>query len=592
MFLKRYLPILQWLPAYRGATLREDLLAAFVVTVMLVPQSLAYALLAGVPPQVGLYASIAPLVCYALFGSSRALAVGPVAVIALMTAATASALAPPDSPEYLQIVLVLALLSGLIQFAMGLLRLGFLANFLSHPVIAGFISASAVLIALSQIRHLLGIPAQGSTLWPLLRDLATNLPQSHGLTLFIGLLSIALLYLARSVLPPWLRRRNAPDILIQFCRRFAPIIVVILTTLLVWRFDWQQAGVAVVGNIPASLPPFTLPEIPWSLARELVIGALLISLVGFVESVSVGQTLAAKRREHIVPDQELLGLGAANLGAAFSGGMPVTGGFSRSVVNEDAGAQTPLAGVFTAIGILAVILWFTPWLAHLPRATLAATIIVAIVPLIDRHVFAHSWRYNRADFSALVLTVLLTLGHSVESGLIAGVALSVALHLYRTGKPHIAILGCMPNSEHFRNIRRHRVLTRPDIIFMRVDESLYFPNVRHVENRISEALADYPEARHLVLVCSAINHIDTSGLDSLYTINQRLHDAGVALHLAEVKGPVHDRLQRIGFTRAIHGHIFLSAHAAWQAIPHPTGHSWRKSNSKPNRQAIPHPTGH
>ena len=553
MKIKHYFPLIGWLAQYRAATLRQDLLAALVVTVMLVPQSLAYALLAGVPPQVGLYASIAPILFYACFASSRSLAVGPVAVIALMTAASASALAPPDSPEYANIVLVLALLSGMMMVLMGLLRLGFLANFLSHPVIAGFISASAILIILSQVKHLLGIPLEGSSLLPMLSSLVQQLPHTHLPTALIGLGSIALLVVAR-------RKFSAA------WRRFAPVLVVILTTLFVAMLSWQQNGVATVGRIPASLPPFTLPDMPWALWQELLLAALLISVVGFAESISIGQTLAAKHREAIVPNQELLGLGAANLAAAFTGGMPVTGGFARSVVNDDAGAQTPLAGIFTALGILVVILWFAPVLAYLPRATLAATIIVAIFPLIDRHVFAHSFRYNRADFAALLLTVLVTLLHSVESGLIAGVALSLALHLYRTGRPHIAILGRVGDSEHFRNIHRHRVVTHPEIILIRIDESLYFPNVRYWENRVNRALADYPQARHLVLVCSAINHIDTSALDSLYTINQRLHDAGVTFHLAEVKGPVHDGLQKIGFTQAIHGQIFISTYAAWQAL--------------------------
>ena len=557
MFLKQYFAIIGWLADYRAATFRQDALAALVVTVMLVPQSLAYALLAGVPPQVGLYASIVPIMFYALFGSSRSLAVGPVAVIALMTAASASALAPPDSAEYTHIVLVLALLSGLMLMLMGVLRLGFLANFLSHPVIAGFISASAILIILSQVKHLLGIPLEGGTLLPMLSSLFQQLPNSHGLTSLIGIGSIVLLVLARRAFPAGLRR-------------FAPVLVVILTTALVAAFSWQQAGVATVGAIPASLPPFTLPDLPWAMWQELWLPALLIGLVGFAESISIGQTLAAKHRENIQPNQELLGLGAANIAAAFSSGMQLTGGFSRSVLNDDAGAQTPLAGVFTALGILVVMLWFSPLLTYLPRATLAATIIVAIVPLIDRHVFVHSFRYNRADFAALVLTVLVTLFYSVEGGLIAGVAVSLALHLYRTGKPHIAILGRVGDSEHFRNVLRHSVRTHPDVILMRVDESLYFPNVRYWENRVNQALADYPQAHHLVLVCSAINHIDISALDSLYTVNQRLYDAGIVFHLAEVKGPVHDSLQAIGFTQAIHGQIFVSTYAAWQQLIHPT----------------------
>lgn len=568
--LSRFLPIIRWLQHYDAATFRQDFLAAVVVTVMLVPQSLAYALLAGVPAQVGLYASMAPLVLYAVFGSSRSLSVGPVAVISLMTAATAAELAPAASEAYLLTVLMLTLLSGLMLFGMGLLRLGFIANLLSHSVVVGFISASAVLIALSQLKHLLGIQASGDNLPALLAGLSANWPHSHSLTAALGIGSLLFLYAVRHALPALLKRTPISTSFSLLLRRFAPILAVAATSALVWAGSWQQQGVAVVGHIPAGLPDWGLPENLWQLPwQKLWLGALLISLVGFVESVSVGQTLAAKRRERVEPNRELLGLGAANLGAALSGGMPVTGGFSRSVVNEDAGAQTPLAGVLTAIGMVAVLLWLTPALSYLPQAVLAATIIVAVLPLADYRAFRHTWRYDKADFAAMLLTALLTLLHSVESGIMAGVALSVLLQLYRSSRPHTAVIGRLNQSEHFRNVLRHPVATDPRVILMRIDESLYFPNVRFIEDRINQVVNESPQAQHLVLVCSAVNHIDTSALDSLTAINQRLQEAGIRFHLAEVKGPVYDKLAKIGFTRQISGDIFLSTFAAWQKLSTP-----------------------
>ena len=566
MNLKRYLPIAAWLPAYRSDTLRQDLLAALIVTVMLVPQSLAYALLAGVPPQVGLYASIAPLLLYALFGTSQTLSVGPVAVIALMTATTAATLAPPGSADYLAVVTALALLSGLMLVAMGVLRLGFVANFLSHPVISGFISASAVLIALSQLKHIFGVAAGGDTLPQMAAALWPQLVRIHAATFAVGAGALLFLAFARKGLGAWLLRLGVGKNMADSMRRLAPMLAVVVTSWLVWQFGLAAQGVKVVGMIPTGLPPLGLPRLdgmPW---QPLLVGAFLISMVGFVESVSVGQTLAAKRRGRIDPDQELIGLGAANLGAAFSGGMPVTGGFSRSVVNDDAGAQTPAAGIFTALGILAVIVWLTPLLYHLPLATLAATIIVAVLPLFDAQAFVRTWRYDKADFAAMLATVALTLLHSVESGIIAGVLLSIGLHLYRTGRPHVAELGRLGDSEHFRNVQRHLVATCPQAVFVRIDESLYFPNARFLEDCIGQTVGNHPQARHVVLVCSAVNHIDTSALESLMQINRRLQEAAIGFHLAEVKGPVFDRLQRSGFINELGGDVFLSTFAAWQAL--------------------------
>ncbi|MFO7647845.1 SulP family inorganic anion transporter [Halomonas campaniensis] len=567
--LKRYLPVLTWLPHYHRRLLGADLLAGVIVTVMVIPQSLAYAILAGLPAVVGLYASILPAVLYALLGTSRTLAVGPVAIIALMTGAALSGVSAPGSPDYLAAALVLSLLSGAMLVAMGLLRLGFFANFLSHPVIAGFLSASAVLIAASQAAHLLGIPASGYTVTALLVSMAGNLAQTHWPTLAIGVGTLLFLIAMRRHGQSLLQRLGLAAATAALLTRAGPVLAVVATTALTWHFSLAERGVAVIGAIPAGIPPLTLPLFELELWRALLVPALLISVVGFVESISMAQMLAARRRQRISPNQELIGLGGANLAAAFSAGMPVTGGLSRTVINDEAGAQTPMAGLFAALGIGLVTLLFTPLLHHLPIATLAATIIVAILTLVDLPMIRQTWRYSRSDFSAMAITILLTLVEGVEAGIISGVVLSIGLFLYRTSRPHSAIVGRIPGTEHFRSVERHEVETLGHVAFLRIDESLYFANARYLEDTLHALVVRHPGLEHVVLICSAVNLIDASALESLDATNARLRDADVTLHLAEVKGPVMDHLKRSDFLDDITGRVFLSTYAAWQALSHP-----------------------
>ena len=564
--LGRYFPILEWSRGYGRATLIDDSLAALIVTIMLIPQSLAYALLAGLPPQIGLYASILPLVAYAIFGTSRTLAVGPVAVISLMTASAATAVAAPGSGEYLAAALILALLSGLILAAMGLLRLGFLANLLSHPVVAGFIGASGVLIATSQLRHILGIRASGDTLPEMVSTLAAALPETNVWTLMVGGGVLAFLYWVRLGLKPLLRRAGLTERTADLVAKTGPIVAVAGSILAAIGLDLNALGVATVGEIPSGIPPFAIPVFDPELWGALLMPAALISLIGFVESVSVAQTLAAKRRQRIDPDQELIGLGSANLAAAFSGGYPVTGGFARSVVNFDAGARTPAAGALTAVGIAAAAAYLTPLLFHLPVAVLAATIIIAVLSLVDLREPREIWRYSKSDFAAMAGTILVTLLLGVEAGVVTGVAVSLALYLWRASRPHAAIVGRMPGSEHFRNILRHEVETAPNLVTLRIDESLTFINARWLEEKVLELVAAAPEIQHLVLMCSAVNEIDASALESIEAINARLKDAGVRLHLSEVKGPVMDRLKRSDLLAQLSGEVFLSQFAAFQAL--------------------------
>jgi SulP family sulfate permease len=561
-----YLPILDWGRRYDRETLVSDLVAAVIVTLMLIPQSLAYAQLAGLPAQAGLYASIAPLVLYALLGTSRVLAVGPVAVVSLMTASTVGGFAAQGTAPYAAIALTLAFLSGAMLLVMGLLRWGFLAHFLSHPVISGFITASALLIAAGQLKVLLAVKVEGAHFFELVLGLARHAGEVHVLTAALGLTMVAFLFWARRGLKPLLVRLGLPARGADLAAKAAPVVGIALSAALTWQLQWAQQGVKIVGTVPQGLPPLTAPLWDLALWRELALPALLISVVGFVESVSVGQTLAARRRQRIEPDRELVALGAGNLGAAFTGGFPVTGGFARSVVNFDAGAQTPAAGVFTAVGILAAALLLTPALYFVPQATLAATIVVAVLSLVDLSVFRHTWAYSKSDFSAAVATVLVTLGAGVEAGLIAGVGLSLAMFVYRTSRPHIAEVGLVPGTEHFRNVQRHSVQTDEAVLGLRVDESLYFANARALEDRLNEEVAQRPGLRHVVLQCSAINDIDASALESLEAIDARLRDAGVTLHLSEVKGPVMDRLKDTELLQHLRGQVFLTHYQAVQAL--------------------------
>ena len=564
-FLRR-LPVLDWGRRYNRATFGADLMAALIVTIMLVPQSLAYAMLAGLPPEAGIYASILPIVLYAVFGTSRVLAVGPVAVVSLMTAAAIGQVAEAGTAGYAMAALTLALLSGIMLFAMGLLRLGFLANFLSHPVIAGFITASGILIAAGQLRHVLGVQGGGDTLPEILHTLWTHLGDMNPITLAIGAGAVAFLFWVRKGMKPALLSLGLGKRTADILTKAGPVLAVAATTALVWGLGLADKGVRIVGEVPQGLPLFIVPDL--SLISALLLPAALISIIGFVESVSVAQTLAARKRQRIDPDQELLGLGAANIGAAFTGGLPVTGGFARSVVNADAGAETPAAGAFTAAGLAVAAVALTPLLFFLPQATLAATIIVAVLGLVDFATLRRTWAYSRRDFAAVAATILATLALGIETGVSVGVALSVLLHLLNTAQPHVAEVGLVPGTEHFRNIHRHEVETHPHLLTLRIDESLYFANARFLETMILDRIAQSPDLREVILMCSAVNSIDYSALETLEALQSELSARGIRLHLSEVKGPVMDRLQKTHFLTHLSGQVFKSQYDAFHAL-HP-----------------------
>jgi SulP family sulfate permease len=561
-----YLPIAQWLPGYQKTDATQDGLAAIVVTLMLIPQSLAYAMVAGLPPVYGLYASILPLVVYTLLGTSKTLSVGPVAVVALMTAETLNELYPLGSVEYIYGASILALSSGAVLLIMAVFRLGFLTHFISHPVLSGFMTASGILIIVSQSKHLLGVTSQGNNAVELLFSLFQQLNVTNLSTAAIGIGSLLALIGSRLYLPNCLIKMGTPSRWSAQIVKLAPVFVMLLCIAIVSLFHLQTHGVRVVGIIPSGLPALSLPNINLHDIYTLLPAAILISLVGFVESASVGQTLAAKSNHKILPNQELIALSGANIVSALSSGFPVTGGLSRSVVNFDAGASTPLAGTFTAIGISLTALYFTPLFESLPQSVLAAIIIVAVSSLIDFKAIFHVWKTSKSDGLSMSLTVLGVLLINVEIGIILGVISSIFLHIMRTSRPHIAVVGLLPNSQHFRNIDRYEVETCANIVTIRIDESLYFVNAQYLEDKIPQYIVDYPDAKHLILMCSGVNTVDVSALDSLKKIISDLKERGITVHLSEVKGPVMDILQHSHFIKNLSGGVYIDQFTAYHSV--------------------------
>jgi len=567
--LGRFLPVLKWARRYERDDLVGDLLAGVIVAIMLVPQGMAYALLAGLPPQVGLYASIIPLILYGLLGTSRTLAVGPVAIVSLLVATGISPLAEPGSAAYVQLALTLALLAGVIQALMGFLRIGFLVNFLSHPVLAGFTSAAAIVIGFSQLKHLLGIGIpRFEHFYEQVLYAGAHAGETNLITLAIGLGGIAVLLYFKYGFARHLQRLGVPGDWVTPFSKSAPLVVVLGGTLLVWGLGLNEtAGVAVVGDVPAGLPPLTMPTLDLSTWQTLLPTALVISFVGYMESISVAKALASKRRQKVEANQELIALGVANLGSTFTGGYPVTGGFSRSVVNFAAGANTGLASLITAGLIALTVIFLTPLFYFLPKAMLAAIIMVAVAGLVDVKTFRHVWAYNKADAASLIVTFVAVLALGVEKGIVAGVAAAILLFIWRTSKPHVAVVGRLGTSEIYRNVSRHPVKTCERVVAVRVDESLYFANTKYLEETVLDAVAERPAVDHFVLIGTAVNFIDASALETLESLIHQLKDAGVTLHLAAIKGPVMDRLQAIGFVEHVgEDNIHLSTHDAMQAI--------------------------
>ncbi len=565
--MKQLLP--NWLLRYQRADLTKDLVASIIMTVLLVPQNLAYAMLAGLPPQVGLYAAMLPLLAYAWWGTSATLAIGPVAVASLMTAASLSGLAAPGSSQYLVLAAGLALLSGAFLLIAGRLRMGFLAHFLSHSVLSGFASGAAVLIGVSQLKHLLGIDIPSGQGLETLYHVVAASGGVNPFTLGISVVSILLLLLGKSHLAIVLTRAGITPSKADLLARLTPVAVVLVATVCAALGQWNlHYGVAIVGTVPAGMPGWTSPVAALAHWRELALGAFLIALVGFIQSVSVAQAMALRRNQKIDPDRELTGLGAANVASALTGGYPVFGGLARTAVSFAAGATTQLAGVLSVVIMLLIVTTLTPAFYYMPVAVLSTIIVVAISSLFDWDTFAKAWRYDRADALALAITFWGVLILGVEQGIVLGVGLSLGVLVWRSSRPHMAVVGRVPGTEHFRNVDRHQVETLPGLLALRVDESLFFANISALEDRLVRALAQPAPPKVILLICSAVNRIDSTALDVLTNLQSQLAHHQVALWLSEVKGPVTDRLGPTPLGQRLQGCIFLSTHDAFLAYQH------------------------
>lgn len=562
-------PLVDRLSNYQRQTLFGDLIAGVVVAIMLVPQAMAYAMLAGLPPQVGLYASIVPLILYAVFGTSNTLAVGPVAMVSLLVVSGVGELAVPGSPEFISLCLTLALMVGAIQILMALLRMGFLVNFISHSVLSGFTSAAALVIAISQLKHLLGIDVEtGEYPIHMMTNTLAGIADLNPATLSLGLGSVILLFAFATWLGPLLKRIGLGESWVTSICKTGPLVAVVSSVAAVVAMGLHEShAIAIVGEIPAGLPALTLPNLDLDNIRSLMPLALVITLVGYLESISVAKVLAGRRREKVDPNRELFALGMADIGASLSGGYCVTGGLSRSLVNFTAGAHTPLATIVTAALVALSVAVLTPLFFHIPKSVLAAIIFVAVAGLIDLKTPVRLWKYSRGDAFALLVTFIAVMALGIETGILAGVVSTIVLLMWNISQPHIAEVGRVGNSEHFRNINRHDVHQTSGILAIRVDESLNFANARFLESYLTEQISDRPDIETVLLIAAGINEIDATGIEVLETIRCELESAGVEFFLSDIKGPVMDRLQAAGLDRAfIEGHIFLSAHLAMEAI--------------------------
>ncbi|HEX6967685.1 MAG TPA: sulfate permease [Micromonosporaceae bacterium] len=570
--LARFLPILGWFREYNGGVLRHDLIAGLTVAVMLVPQSMAYAALAGMPPVTGLYASIVPLLVYAILGTSGSLAVGPVAITALMTSAALAPLADGDPGRYAALAGLLAVLVGAVQALMGLLRLGVLVNFMSHSVLSGFTSAAAIVIAASQIKDLLGLKAGRAETFPeIVESVWHAATTAHGLTILVSAVSVAALVLLRKYLP------KLPGAL----------IVVAGVTAASAALSFGDRGVKILTEVPNGLPAPALPSLAWSDIQVLLPAAVAIALVSYMEGIAVAKALAAKSQQKVNADQELVGVGAANISAGIFQAFPVAGGFSRSAVNFSAGARTPVATVITAVVVALTALLLTPAFYHLPKAVLGAIVVVAVLGLVDLKGATRIWRIRRVDGLALALTFAVTLLLGVEPGLAAGVVFSLAVFLWRSARPHTAELGQVPGTDAFRNVARYTGLaTDPRVAILRVDGPLYFANATQLEDRLLALAEEREGLTTVILDAGAINDVDADGIHALVELRERLNDRGVTLHLVTVRGPVRDLLERAGAWGSLReaGLVHRDVPAALQAVGVELG-SGRRATS--DRSPVP-----
>ncbi|MCH8232926.1 MAG: solute carrier family 26 protein [Bacteroidetes bacterium] len=555
MTIRKFVPILQWLPDYSKEDLKGDLPAGLTVGVMLIPQGMAYAMLAGLPPVYGLYAATLPLLLYAIFGTSRQLAVGPVAMVSLLVATGVGALADPGSTAFVQYAILLAFMVGLIQFLMGVFRLGFLVNFLSHPVISGFTSAAALIIGLSQLKHLLGFDIPRSHLiHEIIGNAIAHISEVHPATLILGLGGMLVIMGIRKF------NKTIPG----------SLVAVIAGILIVAVFSLDDKGLKIVQDIPVGFPKLSTSLFEINDIQALLPVALTIALIGFVESIAVAKAMQARHKGYEVDsNQELIGLGLANIGGSFFQSFPVTGGFSRTAVNDQAGARTGMASVISALLIILTLLFLTPLFYYLPKAILASVILVAVFGLIDVKEAGYLWKTDRRDFVMLLATFIATLTLGIEQGIAIGILLSLAFVVYKSTYPHIAQLGRLPGTNEYRNIVRFQEATESeDILIIRFDAQMFFANTAYFKEKLQKMEAAKGEKlKAVILVGTAINSLDSSAVHTLEDIVEDYKARNIAFMVTGVKGPVRDIMCRCGLMERIgEQNFYMRIHEAVDAF--------------------------
>jgi SulP family sulfate permease len=562
----RCFPAVDWLKTYTWQDFNADFFAGIITAILLIPQGIAYAMLAGLPPQLGLYASIFPPVIYALLGTSKTLSVGPVSIAAIMVA---SALTTPEIMalgDPVESAIILAAEGGIILLLMALLRMGGLVNFISHPVLTGFTSGASILIIVSQLPQLLGVTKPHCGLqWPCYQDLMLN---TNSASLALGLFCIFLLVFFGAPLTWLLKRIRLSISTITYISRCGPLLAVILTTMAVTSIGYfSRSGVTVVGEIPEGLPQFSLDFISSEKWRLLLPYAAFIALIAYIESYAIARVTANASSQRVDPNQELIALGATNIASAVSGGMSVAGGFSRTMVNHTAGARTQMAMLIAAMIVAVAMISFTEGFANIPKATLAGVILVAIFPLVRFKSIINTWRYDHGDGTAELVTLVGVLILGIEEGLALGIVLTIASYLRKVSHPHIAVVGRIPDTEHFRNINRHQVETWKDLLLLRIDENITYANFNYIEDYLNAELDKQASAKNLVLILASVSHIDSTALEALEQLNLSLQGRGIRLHLAEVKGPVLDKLKQTEFLELLHpGKVYLRTEDAVEEL--------------------------
>ena len=547
-------PALKWLKTYHPTHFKADVVAALIVLAMLVPQGMAYAMLAGLPPVMGIYASILPMIIYAFTGSSTTLSIGPVAIISMMVFSALQPLFAVGSTAYIEAACLLAIMVGIISLILGLFRFGFLIQLISHPVIKSFIIASALLIALGQFKFLLDIPLQTNNIPEFIGSLVNNFHHISFLSVGVSLAAISILVF----LPKWVRS--------DFLNKTIPLLLVLSSIIVVYAFSLDQHGLKTVGIIPTGLPSFHFPTWNFDLVQKLLPSAFIIAMISFVESLAIAQATALQKRDDLNSNQELIALGLANIAAGINMGFAVSGSLSRTVVNSDAGAKTPMSGVMSSLLMIAVSLYFTSFFQNLPLTILAATIFVSIWKLISFLPFLETWKYSKADGLAMWATFLGVTCIDISTGLVIGIILTFILLLWRISRPHIAVIGLVEGTQHFRNVSRYDVLTTETIASFRIDENLNFLNAHVLKGYIITELSHNPQIQHVVINCSSISNIDLSAVEMLEDLNRELLQLGIQLHLSEVKSPVMDRLNSSRLINMLSGKIFLSHYQAIQTL--------------------------